>query len=288
MQKKFEEDEVTRTKMIADKQSALEELEKKYITDIDRLDRGYTTRVQQLEEQRGRWTSEHDHALKELEALKTKTREEADKYREAYRQKEEAVAQKLSEKEKEFADYRHTVEQEWPVRFENRVTEIAEKARKQLAEKEAEFAEARRKWLDETTDMKMKLSAKMTELEESFTQREEDMQRRYLQKQHELTVQTEKAMSDLHTRQMSLEAQKSEYETLCKEADQRKAELEEAKKDLQRRLETLTQEFMRQQGIMDEQMRRLQNEKFELKKELENGPARASGTQPRSGQQEAA
>src|SRR5688572_32413074 len=117
--------------------------------------------------------------------------------------------------------------------------------------------------------MKMKLSAKMTELEESFAQREEDMQRRYLQKQHELTVQTEKAMTDLHARQMSLESQKAEYETLCKEGEMRKAELEEAKKDLQRRLETLTQEFMRQQGIMDEQMRRLQNEKFELKKELD-------------------
>jgi chromosome segregation ATPase len=77
---------------------------------------------------------------------------------------------------------------------------------------------------------------------------------------------------------MALEAQKSEYETLCKETDQRKGEFEEAKKDLQRRLETLTQEFMRQQGIMDEQMRRLQNEKFELKKELEGG-GRSSGQQ---------
>ena len=45
--------------------------------------------------------------------------------------------------------------------------------------------------------------------------------------------------------------------------------LEEAKQDIQRRVESITQEFLRQQSVMDEQMRRLQNEKHELKMQIE-------------------
>jgi hypothetical protein len=189
--------------------------------------------------------------------------------REALRLKEEKIEAANRAREKEFEDYKKTVETEWPARFETRVNEIAEKTRKQLAEKEAEFAVARQQWIEEATDMKMKLSSRMNEMQDSFAQKEEDLQRRYLQKQHELTVQVEKTMSELQAKQLELERQRTEYDRLADDANKRKAELEEARKDLTRRLETMAQEFMRQQSIMDEQLRRVQNEKHELKTQLE-------------------
>ena len=54
----------------------------------------------------------------------------------------------------------------------------------------------------------------------------------------------------------------------------RKEELEAAKRDIQKRVETITQEFLRQQTMMDEQMRRLQNEKHQLKEELDQMSSR--------------
>jgi flagellar capping protein FliD len=77
-------------------------------------------------------------------------------------------------------------------------------------------------------------------------------------------------MSELSAKQMALESQKADYERLSVEAAQRRDELEDAKKDLNKRVELMSQEFLRQQSIMDEQMRRIQNEKHELKIELEN------------------
>ena len=76
-------------------------------------------------------------------------------------------------------------------------------------------------------------------------------------------------MSELHAKQLSLEEQRAEYEKMAGVAARKGEELEQVKKDLQKRIESLTQEFMHQQSVMDEQMRRLQNEKHELKQELE-------------------
>ena len=46
---------------------------------------------------------------------------------------------------------------------------VAEKARKHLAEREAEFSEARKHWIEETTEMKMNLSKRMNEMQASFS-----------------------------------------------------------------------------------------------------------------------
>lgn len=270
LQKKFEEDESQRQMFVAERQAALDLLEKKYRADMDRLEKGYAARVGQLEEQKNKWMKEHEMALAQLENARQKTQNEADQMREALRQKEEQVMALAQQKEREFENYKKTVETEWPARFENRVAEISDKARKQLAEKEAEFAEARKKWMEEATEAKMKLSNRMNELDALHAQREEEQQRKYLQKHHELTVQVEKTMSDLKAKQMALESQKADYERLSAEAALRRDELEEAKKDLNKRVELMSQEFLRQQSIMDEQMRRIQNEKHELKVELEN------------------
>ena len=143
--------------------------------------------------------------------------------RDEFKQKEEHNANILTQRDRDFEDYKKNVEIEWPARFESRGNEIAEKARKQMAEKESEFAVARQRWLEEATDMRMKLMARMNEVQASFTQKEEELQRKYLQKQHELTTQFEKTTSDLQQSKLSFENQKAEYERLAQETrDQRR------------------------------------------------------------------
>ena len=118
--------------------------------------------------------------------------------RDDYKRKEEHNAEILVQREREFDEYKKNVEIEWPARFENRVNEIAEKARKQMAEKEAEFAVARQRWLEEATENAHEAhGSRMNEVQASFAQKEEELQRKYLQKQHEMTVQMEKTTSEL-------------------------------------------------------------------------------------------
>jgi len=252
-------------------------LERKYKTDVERLDQDYTGKIGHLESERQRWGKEHEEALKRLEEAKTRTEEESRVVREAFQRKDEEIQKHLHDREKEFDEYKKTVETEWPARFEARVAEVADRTRRHLAEKEAEFAEAKKHWVEETADARLKITTRMNELEASFAQKDEELNRRFLQKQHELTVQTEKAMSDLHARQLALEKQRGEFERLSDETAKRKEELEEAKRDLQKRLESVTQEFVHQQSIMDEQMRRLQNEKHELKISMENMAQKVRG-----------
>jgi len=269
-QKKLSEDESQRERIIAEKQNSLINLELKYKTDIDRLEKAYMAKSKQLEDQKERWLNEYEASVQTLESLKTKTVEEAEQMRLAYRDKEEQLNQKMIEKERSFDEYRRSVEQEWPAKLESKVNEIAEKTRKQLAERETELAEARKSMIEEATQLRINFSQKMTELEESFSRKEEDLTRKYLQKEHELSVQTQKAVAEMHAKQMATEKEKANYEALAADAAKRREELEIAKQDIHRRIEQITEEFVRQQSIMDEQMRRLQNEKFELKKELEN------------------
>src|SRR5262249_790476 len=131
LQKKMEEEEGARQKMIAEKQAALDQLEKRYKADMEKLERENAARMQQVEQQKNRWGTEHDEAISSLDSAKLKTQEEADVLRESYRKREEALLASLQQREKEFDDYKKNVEIEWPSRFENRVNEIAEKARKQ-------------------------------------------------------------------------------------------------------------------------------------------------------------
>ena len=61
-----------------------------------------------------------------------------------------------------------------------------------------------------------------------------------------------------------------------------KSDLEDAKKDRQARVDTMSHEFMRQQGILNEHMRRLQNDKHELKTQVENMAQRIRDDQQRA------